>query len=75
MPTVPFPGIGAMMRTPRARRLNAMSSDRFKFVLIDPKSVEFNLYAKLERHYLAKLPDEENPIITDPMKVVGMLFI
>lgn len=44
-----------------------------KFVLIDPKSVEFNLYAKLERHYLAKLPDEENPIITDPMKVVATL--
>jgi len=44
-----------------------------KFVLIDPKSVEFNLYAKLERHYLAKLPDEESPIITDPMKVVATL--
>lgn len=44
-----------------------------KFVLIDPKTVEFTLYAKLERHYLAKLPDEENPIVCDPMKVVATL--
>ena len=44
-----------------------------KFVLVDPKMVEFSLYAKLEKHYLAKLPDEEEPIITDPMKVVATL--
>ncbi len=44
-----------------------------KFVLIDPKMVEFSLYAKLERHYLAKLPDEEEAIITDPSKVVATL--
>lgn len=44
-----------------------------KFVLIDPKTVEFTLYAKLEHHYLAKLPDEENPIVCDPMKVVTTL--
>lgn len=44
-----------------------------KFVLIDPKMVEFSLYARLERHYLAKLPDEEDAIITDPMKVVATL--
>ena len=44
-----------------------------KFVLIDPKTVEFTLYSKLERHYLAKLPDEENPIVCDPMKVVSTL--
>lgn len=44
-----------------------------KFVFVDPKMVEFSLYAKLERHYLAKLPDEENPIITDPSKVVATL--
>lgn len=44
-----------------------------KFVLIDPKMVEFSLYSKLERHYLAKLPDEEDAIITDPMKVVTTL--
>lgn len=44
-----------------------------KFVLIDPKMVEFSLYARLERHYLAKLPEEEEAIITDPMKVVATL--
>lgn len=44
-----------------------------KFVLVDPKMVEFSLYSKLERHYLAKLPDENEPIITDPMKVVATL--
>ncbi len=40
-----------------------------KFVLIDPKMVEFSLYGKLERHFLAKLPDEDDAIITDPEKV------
>ena len=44
-----------------------------KFVLIDPKMVEFSLYSKLERHYLAKLPDEDEAIITDPSKVVTTL--
>lgn len=44
-----------------------------KFVMIDPKKVEFSLYANLERHYLAKLPDEEDAIITDPSKVVATL--
>ncbi|MDE6489913.1 MAG: DNA translocase FtsK [Muribaculaceae bacterium] len=44
-----------------------------KFVLIDPKMVEFSLYNKLERHYLAKLPDEEDAIITDPQKVIATL--
>ncbi|MDE7025329.1 MAG: DNA translocase FtsK [Paramuribaculum sp.] len=44
-----------------------------KFVLIDPKMVEFSLYSKLERHYLAKLPDEEEPIITEPSKAVTTL--
>lgn len=44
-----------------------------KFVLIDPKMVEFSLYSTLERHYLAKLPDEEDAIITDPQKVVATL--
>lgn len=44
-----------------------------KFVLVDPKMVEFSLYKCLERHYLAKLPDEEDPIITDPQKVVATL--
>ena len=46
---------------------------QLKFVLIDPKKVEFNIYSKIERHYLAKLPDEEEPIITDVQKVVSTL--
>lgn len=44
-----------------------------KFVLIDPKMVEFSLYGILENHYLAKLPDEEKCIITDSSKVVATL--
>lgn len=44
-----------------------------KFVLIDPKMVELSLYRKLERHYLAKLPDEESAVITDPSKVVATI--
>lgn len=44
-----------------------------KFVLIDPKMVEFSLYSKLERHYLAKLEGEDDAIITDPKKVVNTL--
>ena len=45
-----------------------------KFVLVDPKMVEFSLYAKLEKHYLAKLPDEDDdPIVTDSNKVLPML--
>jgi len=38
---------------------------QLKFVLVDPKKVELNIYSKIERHYLAKLPDVEDPIITD----------
>ncbi len=44
-----------------------------KFVLVDPKMVEFSLYSKLERHYLAKLPNEEDAIITDMNKVIQTL--
>ncbi len=44
-----------------------------KFVLVDPKKVEFNIYSKIEKHYLAKLPDEEEAIITDVSKVVQTL--
>lgn len=44
-----------------------------KFVLIDPKMVEFSLYSKLERHYLAKMPDEEEPIITSTDRVLATL--
>ncbi|MBQ6084657.1 MAG: DNA translocase FtsK [Bacteroidales bacterium] len=44
-----------------------------KFVLVDPKKVELSLYRKIERHYLAKLPDSEDAIITDVRKVVRTL--
>ena len=45
-----------------------------KFVLIDPKMVEFSLYNKIERHYLAKLPGEDEAIITNTEKVVPTLL-
>lgn len=44
-----------------------------KMVLVDPKMVEFNIYSTIERHYLAKLPDEEKAIITDVSKVTQTL--
>ncbi len=44
-----------------------------KFVMVDPKKVELSLYSEIERHYLAKLPDSEEAIITDVKKVVRTL--
>ncbi|WP_397362567.1 DNA translocase FtsK [Olleya sp. R77988] len=44
-----------------------------KFVLVDPKKVELTLFNKIERHYLAKLPDEAEAIITDNTKVIHTL--
>jgi len=44
-----------------------------KLVLVDPKKVEFSLYSALERHYLAKMPDEDDAVITDVKKVVRTL--
>src|SRR5699024_6045489 len=44
-----------------------------KFVLVDPKKVELTLYNKIERHYLAKLPDNEEAIITDNSQVINTL--
>lgn len=46
---------------------------QLKFVMIDPKKVELTLYSKLEKHYLAKLPDFEEPIITDTQHVILVL--
>ena len=46
---------------------------QLKFVLVDPKKVELSLYTIIERHFLAKLPNEEDPIITDTKKVVTTL--
>ena len=47
--------------------------DELKFVMFDPKMVEFYLYAEIQKQYLAKLPDEEEAIITDMSKVVPTL--
>ena len=44
-----------------------------KFVLVDPKKVELTLFNKIERHYLAKLPDTDDAIITDNAKVINTL--
>jgi S-DNA-T family DNA segregation ATPase FtsK/SpoIIIE len=44
-----------------------------KFVLVDPKKVELTIYNKIERHFLAKLPDGEEAIITDTKKVINTL--
>lgn len=44
---------------------------QLKFVLVDPKKVELTLYNKIERHFLAKLPDDDEAIITDTTKVVN----
>ena len=46
---------------------------QIKFVLVDPKKVELTLFNKIERHYLAKLPDSEDAIITDTKKVVNTI--
>jgi S-DNA-T family DNA segregation ATPase FtsK/SpoIIIE len=44
-----------------------------KFVMVDPKKVELTLYNKIERHFLAKLPDTDEAIITDTTKVVNTM--
>jgi len=46
---------------------------QIKFVLVDPKKVELTLFKTIERHFLAKLPGEEEAIITDTRKVVNTL--
>lgn len=46
---------------------------QIKFVLIDPKKVELSIYKSIEKHFLAKLPDEEEAIITDTKKVIHTL--
>ena len=44
-----------------------------KFVLVDPKKIELSIYNKIERHYLAKLPDSDDSIIIDNNKVINTL--
>ena len=56
-----------------ASLLYSKRPDELKFVMIDPKMVEFSLYAKIEGHYLAKLPDADDAVITDMDKVVATL--
>lgn len=46
---------------------------QLKFVLVDPKKVELSLFNKIERHFLAKLPNNEDAIITDTRKVISTL--
>ncbi len=46
---------------------------QLKFVMVDPKKVEFSLFSKIERHYLAKLPDRADAIITDTKEVINTL--
>ncbi|WP_421764638.1 DNA translocase FtsK 4TM domain-containing protein [Ekhidna sp.] len=46
---------------------------QLKLVLVDPKKVELTLFNKVEKHFLAKLPDSDEPIITDTSKVVNTL--
>ena len=46
---------------------------QLKFVLVDPKKVELSLYRVIEKHFLAKLPGEEDAIITDTKKVISTL--
>ncbi len=46
---------------------------QLKFVLVDPKMVELSIYSRIEKHYLAKLPGEASPIITDVTKVVPVM--
>ena len=45
-----------------------------KFVMVDPKQVEFSIYSKIERHYLAKLPNADKPIVTEPGDAVQPFF-
>ncbi|MEA3462945.1 MAG: DNA translocase FtsK 4TM domain-containing protein [Bacteroidota bacterium] len=56
-----------------ASLLFKMHPARLKFVMIDPKKVELSLYSKIERHYLARLPESEEAIITDTQQVIHTL--
>ena len=56
-----------------ASLLYSKHPSELKFIMVDPKKVELTLYNRIERHYLAKLPDSEDAIITDVHKVVRTL--
>ncbi len=53
--------------------LYKLHPSELKFVMIDPKMVEFSLYSLIEKHYMAKLPEENQVIITDPKRVMNTL--
>lgn len=53
--------------------LYKMHPSQLKFVLVDPKKVELSIYRVIEKHFLAKLPGEDEPIITDTKKVIHTL--
>lgn len=53
--------------------LYRMHPAQLKFVMIDPKKVELTLYSKIEKHFLAKLPDSEEPIVNDVKHVIRTL--
>lgn len=62
-------GINAIL----ASLLYKKHPSELKFVMVDPKKVELSLYSKIERHYLAKLPNAEEAILTDNSKVINTL--
>ena len=62
-------GLNAIVTSLLYKKLPA----ELKFVIVDPKKVEFSVYTPIERHFLAKLPDGEDAIITDVSKVVQTL--
>ena len=62
-------GINAIL----ASLLYKKHPSELKFVMVDPKKVELSLYSKIERHYLAKLLDTEEAILTDNSKVINTL--
>lgn len=66
-------GKSVCLNTIIASLIYKLHPSELKFVLVDPKMVEFSLYAQLEKHYLAKIPDIEEPIVTDPGKAVETL--
>ena len=53
--------------------LYKLHPSELKFVMVDPKMVEFSPYRQIEKHYMAKLPNEDQVIITDPKRVQGTL--
>ncbi|HTO14207.1 MAG TPA: DNA translocase FtsK [Edaphocola sp.] len=53
--------------------LYKMHPSQVKFVMVDPKKVELSIYRLIEKHFLAKLPNEEEAIITDTRKVINTL--